>query len=126
MSEFDDHDDLDNLLGPLGSAPRPAELSHERAVVELMVHAHHTTEGTNMFRSRSVRVATLVAAGVLGFGGMAAAGSPDANEFLAEVISSIDDAAPTTQPPDTGPPGVTRCRATFRRANRRGTAGREW
>ena len=35
-----------------------------------------------MFGSRSARIAALVAAGVLGFGGMAAAGSPSAEEFL--------------------------------------------
>jgi hypothetical protein len=73
MNEFDDLDDLDEVLGPLRSVARPAELSQERVMVDLMVNAHRTAEGKRMFTSRRARVATLVAAGVLGFGGMAAA-----------------------------------------------------
>ncbi len=73
MNEFDDLADLDDVFGPLRSAARSAELSHERATVDLMVKAHRTSEGKHMFTSRRARIATLVAAGVLGFGGMAAA-----------------------------------------------------
>jgi hypothetical protein len=81
MNEFDDLDDLDEVLGPLRSVARPAELSQERVMVDLMVNAHRTAEGKRMFTSRRARVATLVAAGVLGFGGMAAA-SPSLSEYL--------------------------------------------
>lgn len=73
MNDFDDLSDLDEVFGPLRSAATPAELSQERAVVERMVKVRRTTEGKHMFTSRRARVATLVAAGVLGFGGMAAA-----------------------------------------------------
>jgi hypothetical protein len=81
MNEFDDLDDLDEVLGALRSVARPAELSQERVMVDLMVNAHRTAEGKRMFTSRRARVATLVAAGVLGFGGMAAA-SPSLSEYL--------------------------------------------
>jgi hypothetical protein len=73
MNEFDDLDDLEEVLGPLRSVARSTELSQERVMVDLMVNAHRTAEGKRMFTSRRARVATLVAAGVLGFGGMAAA-----------------------------------------------------
>jgi len=75
MNEFDDLTDLDDVFGPLRSVARPAELSQENATVDLMVKAHRTSEGKHMFTSRRARIATLVATGVLGFGGMAAASS---------------------------------------------------
>jgi hypothetical protein len=81
MNEYDDLADLDDVFGPLRSAARPAELERESATVDLMVHAHRTVEGKHMFTSRRARIATLVAAGVLGFGGMAAA-SPNLSELL--------------------------------------------
>ena len=73
MNEFDDLADLDDVFGPLRSVARPAELSLESATVDLMVNAHRTSEGKHMLTSRRARIATLVATGVLGFGGMAAA-----------------------------------------------------
>ena len=73
MNEFDDLADLDDVFGPLRSVARPAELSQESATVDLMVNAHRTSEGKHMLTSRRARIATLVATGVLGFGGMAAA-----------------------------------------------------
>ncbi len=73
MNEFDDLTDLEDVFGPLRSAARSAELSQESATVDRMVKAHRTSEGKHMFTSRRARIATLVATGVLGFGGMAAA-----------------------------------------------------
>lgn len=73
MNEFDDLTDLDDVFGPLRSTARSAELSQESATIDLMVKAHRTSEGKHMFTSRRARIATLVATGVLGFGGMAAA-----------------------------------------------------
>ena len=77
MNEFDDLADLDEVFGPLRSPARAAELSRESATVDLMVKSHRTSEGKHMFTSRRARIATLVAAGVLGFGGMAAASTPN-------------------------------------------------
>ena len=73
MNDFDDMSDLDEVFGPLRSSATPAELSQEAAVLGRMARVHRTAEGKHMFTSRRARVATLVAAGVLGFGGMAAA-----------------------------------------------------
>ena len=71
MSDFDD---LDSLLGPLREPATPAELASERAMIDLMTTSHRHAKGTIMFSSRRARVATLIAAGVIGFGGVAAAG----------------------------------------------------
>ncbi|TFH13417.1 MAG: hypothetical protein E4H05_10990, partial [Acidimicrobiales bacterium] len=69
-----DFDDLDDLLGPLRAPATAAELAAENDVVGLMAAAHHSSKGNTMFTSRRARVATLVAAGIIGFGGVAAAG----------------------------------------------------
>ena len=71
MSDFDD---LDSLLGPLRDPATPAELASERATVDLMISSHRNPKGNPMFNSRRARVATFIAAGVIGFGGVAAAG----------------------------------------------------
>ncbi len=71
MSDFDD---LDSLLGPLREPATPAELASERAMIDLMTTSHRHAKGNIMFSSRRARVATLIAAGVIGFGGVAAAG----------------------------------------------------
>ena len=71
MSDFDD---LDSLLGPLRDPATPAELASERATVDLMISSHRNPKGNRMFNSRRARVATFIAAGVIGFGGVAAAG----------------------------------------------------
>jgi hypothetical protein len=84
MSDFDD---LDDLLGPLRSPATPAELASEQHVVDLMA-ANHSSKGTTMFTSRRARVATLIAAGIIGFGGVAAAG-PAAYQLLED--SPADD-----------------------------------
>jgi hypothetical protein len=80
MSDFDD---LDDLFGPLRSAATPAELAPEQDVVALMAANHASSKGTTMFTSRRARVATLIAAGIIGFGGVAAAG-PAAYDLLEE------------------------------------------
>ena len=74
MSDFDDLHELDGLIGPLRSPATPAELAAENAVVDLMAAAHHSSKGNTMFTTRRARVATLIAAGIIGFGGVAAAG----------------------------------------------------
>ncbi len=73
MSDFDD---LDDLIGPLRGSATPAELASESEMVELMATTHRHAKGTIMFSSRRARVATLIAAGVIGFGGVAAAARP--------------------------------------------------
>ncbi len=72
MSDFED---LDDVFGALRSAATPSELSAETGMVDLMTSNHRATRGaTTMFTSRRSRVAVLIAAGVIGFGGVAAAG----------------------------------------------------
>ena len=98
MNEFDDLDDLDEVFGPLRSPAQSAELSRESATIDLMVNAHHTLEGKHMLTSRRARIATLVVAGVLGFGGMAAASSPGLlGEQQAEPEEPIVDEEPVVE-----------------------------
>jgi hypothetical protein len=105
MTEFDDLDDLQEVLGPLRSVARSAELSQERVMVDLMVNAHRTAEGKHMFTSRRARVATLVAAGVLGFGGMAAAspslGGGSSEPTLEPMIVQLEEPTDTVEPEPT-------------------------
>jgi hypothetical protein len=72
MSDFED---LDDVVGALRSPATPSELSGETGMVDLMASHHRATKGSTMFTSRRSRVAVLIAAGVIGFGGVAAAGS---------------------------------------------------
>jgi hypothetical protein len=73
MSDFED---LDDVFGALRSPATPSELSGETGMVDLMASHHRAAKGpTTMFTSRRSRVAVLIAAGVIGFGGVAAAGS---------------------------------------------------
>ncbi len=73
MSDFHDPDDIvDVLRGPATAD----ELAGEAEIVELMANAHLAARGTSMHSvSRRARLATLIAIGVIGFGGVAAAGS---------------------------------------------------
>ena len=71
---MNDFDDLDDVFGPLRSAATDAELAGERSHVDAMARQHRRQKGHIMFSSRRARVATFVAAGVMGFGGIAAAG----------------------------------------------------
>jgi len=100
MSDFDD---LDDLFGPLRSPATPAELTAEHDVVDLMVTAHHTSKGTTMFTSRRARVATLIAAGILGFGGAAAASPGGVSLFDSDdsVKTEVDE--PSEPPTDESP-----------------------
>jgi hypothetical protein len=88
MKDFDDLTDLEDVFGLLRAPARSDELSHEDEMVKLMVNAHRTLEAKHMFTSRHARIATLVAAGILGFGGMAAASSPDP---LEQALSEIGE-----------------------------------
>jgi len=102
MSNFHDLDDVfDALRGPA----TPAELADETNSVDLMANAHLATKGKPMHSvSRRTRVATLIAAGVLGFGGVAAAGSPG---LQISELEGIDDVIAAVQaPPDGVPPVV--------------------
>ena len=74
---MNDFDDLDDVFGPLRSAATPAEFASESAVVDAMARNHRHSKGSTMFTSRRTRVAAFVAAGVLGFSGVAAAGHGD-------------------------------------------------
>ena len=88
-----DPDDFDDLLGPLRTPATPAELAAEHDVVDLMVAAHHSSKGNTMFTSRRSRVATLIAAGIIGFGGVAAAG-PKVLELTSDDTPSFEEVEP--------------------------------
>ncbi len=97
MSDFDD---LDDVIGTLRGSATPAELAGETEMVSLMAHAHRTAKGNTMFTSRRARVATLIAAGVIGFGGVAAAG-PGGFSLLgsADGGTTVEDTTETTEVP---------------------------
>ena len=76
------NDELDHIMGALRSPATSDELAGESVIVDRMYHAHES-KGPTMFTSRRTRVATRVAAGVLGFGSVAAAG-PAAMQMLTD------------------------------------------
>jgi hypothetical protein len=96
--------DLDDLLGPLRSAATGAELAGETSYVDAMARHHRRQKGHIMFTSRRARVATFVAAGVIGFGGIAAAspGGPfaltgsDDTTTTSEVTTTTSEVTTTT------------------------------
>ena len=89
---MNDFDDLDDLFGPLRSAATDAELAGETSHVDAMARHHRRQKGHTMFTSRRARVATFVAAGVIGFGGVAAAGP--GGPFA---LTGSDDTTTTTE-----------------------------
>jgi len=77
------NDDLDDVFGPLRSTATKAELADEAVTVDAMAHAHIASKGRiTMLNSRKARVATLIAAGIIGFGGVAAAGPGGLSQTL--------------------------------------------
>ena len=118
MSLFNDPDDVvDALRAPATTA----ELADQSAVVELMANACLTNAHTSARRtsmtsiSRRTRVATLIAAGVIGFGGVAAAGpggldvlpagsdgteSTEETEEVGTTVSTTTDVTTTTMADD--------------------------
>ena len=118
MSLFNDPDDVvDALRAPATTA----ELADQSAVVELMANACLATaqppaRRTSMTSlSRRTRVATMIAAGVIGFGGVAAAGpggldvlpagsdgteSTEETEEVGTTVSSTTDFTTTTMAQD--------------------------
>jgi hypothetical protein len=101
---MNDFDDLDDVFGPLRSAATDAELAGESSHVDAMVRHHRRQKGPTMFTSRRARVATFVAAGVIGFGGVAAAGpggpfaltGADDTTTTTEVTTTTSEAPATT------------------------------
>ena len=95
MSSFNDPDDVvDALRAPATTA----ELADESTAVELMANVLLTSAQPSARRTsmtsitRRTRVATLIAAGVIGFGGVAAAGPGGL-----DVLSSGSEGAETTE-----------------------------
>ncbi len=102
-------DDLDDLLVTLRSPATPAEHIGQREVVELMAAAHHSSEGNTMFTSRRARVATLIAAGIIGFGGVAAAGPGgllDGEDPVLEEPAPVVEEVPEEEAPEEETPLV--------------------
>jgi hypothetical protein len=76
-------DDLNHVFGPLRSSATQAELADEMASVEAMAQAHTNSKGRiSMLTNSKARVATLIAAGIIGFGGVAAAGPGGLSQTL--------------------------------------------
>jgi hypothetical protein len=88
------------LSNSQGRVATTAELTDESSVVELMANAHRaaarpSTRSTSMTSmSRRTRVATLIAAGVIGFGGVAAA-SPGGFDVLSVGADEVEEVATT-------------------------------
>ncbi len=97
MSDFDELHELDGLIGPLRSPATPTELAAENDVVHLMAAAHHSSKGNTMFTTRRARVATLIAAGIIGFGGVAAAG-PAAYSMIEDESPPADEVEEQVEP----------------------------
>ena len=101
---MNDFDDLDDVFGPLRSDATDAELAGETSHVDAMARHHRRQKGHTMFTSRRARVATFVAAGVIGFGGVAAAGpggpfaltGSDDTTTTTEVTTTTSEAPTTT------------------------------
>jgi hypothetical protein len=102
---MNDFDDLDDLFGQLRSAATEAELAGETSHLDAMARHHRRQKGHNMFTTRRARVATFVAAGVIGFGGVAAAGSggpffltgsDDTTTTSTSEVTTTTSEAPTT------------------------------
>ncbi len=100
MSDFED---LDDVFGALRSPATPSELSGETGMVDLMASHHRATKGSTMFTSRRSRVAVLIAAGVIGFGGVAAAG-PGGFDLLDSQPEVADSTTTSTTSTTTRPP----------------------
>jgi len=111
MRIFDDPDDVFSVLRMPASG---IELENESQIVDLMANAHPSSKGNLMttstrFTSRRARVGALIAAGVIGFGGVAAAGpggldplglGPDAPPTVESTVPDDTDPAETV-PPET-------------------------
>jgi hypothetical protein len=76
-------DDLSHIFAPLRSNATQTELADEAAHVEAMAQARITSKGRiSMLTNSKARVATLIAAGIIGFGGVAAAGPGGLSQTL--------------------------------------------
>ncbi len=106
---MNDFDDLDDLFAELRCAATDAELAGEASHVDSMARHHRRQKGHTMITSRRARVATFVAAGVIGFGGIAAAspGGPfaltgsDDTTTTTDVTTTTSDVTTTSEVPTT-------------------------
>jgi hypothetical protein len=95
--------EIDDLIGVLRGPALPCELADEHRTVAAMVGAFHSSEGQTRMRStsRRARVGILIATGIIGFGGVAAAGPGgvfDSDEQTQESTTTTTEAVvePTT------------------------------
>lgn len=108
-------DDPDDVFATLRLPATEEELARESEVVDRMVSAHHSTKEPPMITvprpsGRRARIATLVAAGVLGFGGVAAAGPGGLDPLGLEAgddSTEVDESAPETTAGDEESPETT-------------------
>jgi hypothetical protein len=112
-------DDPDDVFRTLRMPANDVETRDESLVVDLMVSAHPTSTGDRMttstrFASRRARVGALIAAGVIGFGGVAAASpggldpfglgpeqAPVVEDAIVEDTVVLETTPETTVPDDT-------------------------
>ena len=130
-------DEIDDLIGALRSPALASELVDEKRSVAAMAGAFQSAEGkTNMHStSRRARIGVLIATGIIGFGGVAAAGpggvfdadadedvvgeatttteAVDASTTIVEVTTTDDETLPRQRPRRSRHP--TRTRRTRRR-----------
>jgi hypothetical protein len=82
--------EIDELIAVLRSPARPCELADETSTIDAMADAFKSSEGMSTMKktSRRARVGVLIATGIIGFGGVAAAGPGgvfDSGEIADEV-----------------------------------------
>ncbi|MBG7605906.1 MAG: hypothetical protein IZT58_14970 [Actinobacteria bacterium] len=100
-------DDLDDVFGPLRSSATTPELANEATTVDAMAHAHNASKGRiTMLNSRKARVATLIAAGIIGFGGVAAAGAGGLQSLELPEAVPVETTIATTVPDEPEEPEV--------------------
>lgn len=108
-------DPLDALFEDLRQPATASELAGESTAVDAAVTAMMSTKGTSMHllsNSRRLRVASFVAAGIIGFGGVAAAGpavydtvaggdEPQTDQPVDDGVDEPSDSVETTVAPET-------------------------
>ena len=105
-----DPDRLQALFDALAQPATPSELADEAQTVDVVARAISVSKGSTMqipSNSRRLRVASFLAAGIIGFGGVAAAGPAVFDTVTGEDDSSGGDLVVTSTVPDVSLPETT-------------------
>lgn len=106
-------DPLDALLDALRRPASPSELAGESRAVDAVTASVRSTKGSSMrlrTNSRKLRAASFVAAGVIGFGGVAAAGPAVVDRVAGDdfvALQQLDEPPLTTVTTTVGEPPLT-------------------